>query len=163
LLEGIATKLATSTESLNDYIHSTLLWHTTPDPMTTLRPIIFEAIDSLKDMKLITEDRANGYFEATKIGSATVASGLGPEEGVFLHDELSRALMNFNLESDMHIVYQFTPTHFSTTTQGVKVDWKLLRKEVGKLDESSLRAATFVGVNPSFVGRMLVSPPDRFR
>lgn len=106
-------------------------------------------------MNLITEDRANGYFEATKTGSATVASGLGPEEGTFLHAELSRALMNFNLESDMHIVYQFTPIH-SSTTQGVKVDWKLLREEVGKLDESSLRAAAFVGVSPVFVNRMLV-------
>jgi DNA polymerase theta len=125
--------------------------------MIVLKPLILEAIDSLKSMGLITEDRAHGMFEATKTGNATVASGLGPDEGVFLHDELSRALMNFNLESDMHIVYQFTPIH-SSTTQGVEVDWKLLRDELDKLDESGLRAATFVGVNPAFVNRMLVPP-----
>lgn len=102
---------------------------------------------------LITEDTHTGYFEATRIGRATVASGFGPDEGVFLHQELSRALKNFNLECDMHIVYQFTPIH-STSTQAVDIDWKVMRDEVERLDEPALRAATFVGVNPGFVNRM---------
>lgn len=102
---------------------------------------------------LITEDTHTGYFEATKIGDATVASGFGPDEGVFLHQELSRALRNFNLECDMHIVYQFTPIH-SANTRAVDIDWKVMRDEVERLDERALRAATFVGVNPGFVNRM---------
>lgn len=98
-------------------------------------------------------DGPTGYFEATKIGNATVASGFSPDEGVFLHQELGRALMNFNLESDMHIVYQFTPIH-SASTQSVEIDWKIMRDEVERLDEGGLRAATFVGVSPGFVNRM---------
>lgn len=153
LLEGIATKLATSNDSLSEYMRATLIYHTTPEPLKYLKPKILDAIEYLKEMKLIVEDRTHGYFHATKIGNATVASGFGPEEGVFLHDELSRALMNFNLESDMHIVYQFTPIH-SSTTAGVDIDWKLMREEVEKLDESGIRAATFVGVDPGFVNKM---------
>lgn len=153
LLEGIATKLATSVDSLDDYIRATLLFHTTADPATTLRPIIAAALEYLRAQNLITEDTDTGYFEATKIGNATVASGFGPDEGVFLHQELSRALKNFNLECDMHIVYQFTPIH-STNTQAVEIDWKIMRDEVERLDEPAFRAATFVGVNPGFVNRM---------
>ncbi|PWW73539.1 P-loop containing nucleoside triphosphate hydrolase protein [Tuber magnatum] len=153
LLEGIATKLATSDGSLNEYMRATLIYHTTPEPLKNLIPKILDAIECLKEMKLISEDRTHGYFHATKVGNATVASGFGPEEGVFLHDELSRALMNFNLESDMHIVYQFTPIH-SSTTASVDIDWKLMREEVEKLDESGIRAATFVGVDPAFVNKM---------
>ncbi|KAL0632288.1 hypothetical protein Q9L58_008851 [Maublancomyces gigas] len=153
LLEGIATKLATSADSLDDYIRATLLFHTTADPAVTLRPIIAAALEYLKVQNLITEDTHTGYFEATKIGNATVASGFGPDEGVFLHQELSRALRNFNLECDMHIVYQFTPIH-SSSTQAVEIDWKVMRDEVEHLDEHALRAATFVGVNPGFVNRM---------
>ncbi|CAZ81986.1 unnamed protein product [Tuber melanosporum] len=153
LLEGIATKLATSDDSLSEYMRATLIYHTTPEPLKYLKPKILDAIEHLKQMGLISEDRIQGYFHATGVGNATVASGLSPEEGVFLHDELSRALMNFNLESDMHIVYQFTPIH-SSTTASVNIDWKLMREEVEKLDESGIRAATFVGVSPAFVNKM---------
>ncbi|KAI5847703.1 P-loop containing nucleoside triphosphate hydrolase protein [Morchella snyderi] len=153
LLEGIATKLATSADSLDDFLRCTLLFHTTPTPVATLRPLITAALASLTTSNLITADPSTSYFSATPPGLATVAAGLSPDEGLFLHEEFSRALKAFNLESDLHIIYHFTPIH-SSSTSSIAIDWKLLRDDLNSLSESNLRAATFIGVNPAFVNRM---------
>ena len=147
LLEVIATRLATSSYSVDDYVQFTLLYHTSEDK-TTIASLIRSSLDSLVSLGLIKDDEAGGY-EATPVGIATVASGFGPEEGVFLHRELSRALKAFNLETDMHIIYNFTPIYGFT-----EVNWKVLSNEIEMLDESGLRTAMFVGVNPALVNRM---------
>jgi replicative superfamily II helicase len=154
LLEIISTRLATSPYSIEDYFAATLLHHTHPDPIA-LPPMLEKCLAKLKEMGLI-EDVGSGYWEATKMGHATVSAGFAPEDGVFMYQELSRALKQFNLETDMHIVYQFTPIHGTGAQHGLEIDWKFLRDEIEKLDEASLRAATFVGVKPAFVHRMAI-------
>ncbi|RPB20263.1 P-loop containing nucleoside triphosphate hydrolase protein [Terfezia boudieri ATCC MYA-4762] len=147
LLEVISTRLATSLHSLDDYIQCTLLYHTSEDK-AAIAALVQSSLTSLTSSELIREDDTGG-FEPTPIGIATVVSGFGPEEGVFLHRELSRALMAFNLETDMHIIYNFTPIYGLT-----EVNWKILMNEIEVLDESGLRTVTFVGVNPALVNRM---------
>ena len=149
LLEVIATRLATSSYSLEDYIQCTLLYHTSPDK-EAVAALVQSALASLVSSKLIKEDDT-GVFEPTSIGLATVASGFSPEEGVFLHNELTRALRAFNLETDLHIIYNFTPIYGNT-----EVNWRKLRDEIERLDESGLRTAMFVGINPGLVNRLYV-------
>lgn len=148
LLEIIATRLATSSYSINDYFEHTLLQHTHPAP-SALPGLLSTALDSLKSMGLI-EDGTAGFMAATVMGKATVAAGFPPEEGVFLHGELSRALQNFNLETDLHIVYLFTPTH---ATQYAEVDWPYLRTCIERLPDADVRTLAFVGISPAFVNR----------
>lgn len=143
----IVTRLATSSYSVDDYVQCTLLYHTSENKVT-ITDLVRSSLDSLVSLKLINEDETGG-FEATPLGVATVASGLAPEEGVFLHRELSRALKAFNLETDMHIIYNFTPIYGLTD-----INWRVLSNEIEMLDESGLRTATFVGVNPALVNRM---------
>lgn len=149
LLEVIATRLATSTFALDDYIQCTLLYHTSED-RAAIASLVQSTLASLVSSELIKEDETGG-FEPTAIGIATVASGLAPDEGVFLHRELKRALRAFNLETEMHIIYNFTPIYGLP-----EVNWKILMTEIELLDESGLRTATFVGVNPGLVNRMYV-------
>lgn len=149
LLEVITTRLATSLHSLDDYIQCTLLYYTSDDK-SAVAALVQSSLASLVSSGLIKEDDTAG-FEPTPIGIATVASGFGPEEGVFLYRELNRTLRAFNLETDMHIIYNFTPIYGLT-----EVNWGILMNEIEVLDESGLRTATFVGVNPALVNRMYV-------
>jgi replicative superfamily II helicase len=152
LLEIISTSLATSPYSIEDYFKSTLLHHTHPVP-SSLPELLNSSLASLQSSGLI-EDAGCGYWVATKMGTATVRAGFAPDDGVFMYDELSRALQQFNLETDMHIVYEFTPIHGTGAQHGLKIDWKLMRDEIERLDEPSLRAATFVGVDPAYIHKM---------
>jgi DNA polymerase theta len=80
-----------------------------------------------------------------------VASAFTPEDGLFVHDELKRALQAFVMDGDMHIFYLFTPLQVAETT---KIDWPIFRDQLDALDESGLRALQLVGVQPGFVNSM---------
>ncbi|KAF8535721.1 P-loop containing nucleoside triphosphate hydrolase protein [Trichophaea hybrida] len=146
LLEVISTRLATSIETIRDFLASTLLHYTHPTPTTEL---LTSTLTDLESQGHITPV-ISGYYEPTKMGQATVTAGFTPADGLFLHQELSRALQAFNLETDLHICYIFTPLY----SLSLDIDWKHLRDLLESLDEPSLRAALFCGVNPAFVNRL---------
>lgn len=147
LLEVISTRLATSDESLDDYIECTLLYHTTADK-NSIAKWKHSALDNLMRHQMIKTDNT-GNFEANRIGIATVASGFGVKDGIFIHEELSKALKSFNLESEMHIIYLFTPSYSLGD-----VKWTVLRKEIEFMDDSDMRTGLIVGLNPGLVNRM---------
>ena len=99
---------------------------------------------------LITVDRF-GSYEATLLSQATVASYLTPEDGIFIHGELRRALQAFVMDGEMHIFYTFTPVYSSGLAD---INWPIFRREMWNLDESGLRVLEFVGINPSLINRM---------
>ena len=107
--------------------------------------------------ELITEElllfKDDESYEATRLGQAVVASAFSPEDGLFVYEELKRALQAFVMDGDMHIFYMFTPLQAATTTQ---IDWPIFRDQLDNLDESGIRALQFVGVQPGFVNRMYV-------
>ncbi|KAA8895247.1 P-loop containing nucleoside triphosphate hydrolase protein [Sphaerosporella brunnea] len=151
LLEVISIRLATSLDSIEEYFSSTLLQYTHPTP-SDLPPLLKDCLDTLLASKLLEAPTRDGDWAVTRVGYATVTAGFTPADGLFMSTELSRALVHFNLETDMHIVYHFTPIHASTSS--IEIDWKLLRDELERLDEPSLRAATFCGVTPAFIHRI---------
>jgi hypothetical protein len=141
--------LATSDESIADYIECTLLYHTTADK-NSITEWKHSALDALMKHQMIKTDNI-GNFEANQIGLATVASGLGVKDGIFIHEELSKALKSFNLESEMHIIYLFTPSY------GLgDVKWTVFRKEIELMNDSDMRTGLIVGLNPGLVNRMFV-------
>jgi replicative superfamily II helicase len=148
LLEVIATRLATSRVSVNDYIERTLLYQTMD--RRELEAMVETTIIDLLEMETIKESDS-GLYEATLLGQAIVAASLTPEDGVFVHDELQRALRAFVMDGEMHIFYMFTPVQTNNLSEIV---WPTFQKEMERLDDSGIRALQFVGVKPSFVNKM---------
>jgi replicative superfamily II helicase len=142
----IATKLATSTLSIGDYIRNTLLYHTTDHG--ELDNMVKSTLDELALKGLIAAD-SSSTFEATKLGQAIVASSFTPEDGKFIHKELKRAVQAFVMDGDMHVLYTFTPIQ----SPQVDVNWQIFRKEMDSLDESGLRVLSLVGIKPAFVNK----------
>lgn len=149
LLEAIAIKLATSRESLDDYVSKTLL-ACTADPVD-LQASVEGALTDLQKKEFITIDKF-GNFEATKLGKAIVASVLDPEDGIFIHDELKKALQAFVLDGEMHVLCTFTPPVQDLSF--VTVNWRVFWNEMQKLGESDLRTMGFLGIKPVMLEKM---------
>ena len=147
LLEVITVRLATHISSIQEYVQKTLLYHNM-DP-ALLDTMVSKTLEELTESGLVAVD-AFGSFESTRLSEAIVASSLTPEDGIFLHGELRRALQAFVMDGEMHIFYTFTPLYSSQTD----INWPIFRREMESLDESGLRVLEFVGVNPGLVNRM---------
>ncbi|TVY30431.1 Helicase and polymerase-containing protein [Lachnellula hyalina] len=147
LLEVIAIKLATCEESVNDYMRRTLLYHSVDSE--ELGVTISSTLDDLSKSGLVKIIDGSTYA-ATTLGEAVVASSLTPEDGLFVHRELLKALQGFAMDSDLHALYTFTPVQ---TTQS-NVNWRIFRHEVERLDESNMRALQFVGLKPMLINKM---------
>lgn len=151
LLEVITVRLATHMAAIREYVQKTLLYHTMDRAL--LDKMVSSTLEELIESGLVTVDNFDSY-EATLLSQATVASYLTPEDGIFLHGELRRALRAFVMDGEMHIFYTFTPLYSSQTD----INWPVFRREMESLDESGLRVLEFVGVNPGFVNRMYSIP-----
>ncbi|KAJ4401100.1 hypothetical protein N0V85_005599 [Neurospora sp. IMI 360204] len=172
LLEVIAIKLATSREALDEYVGRTMLaceqrlaeketeeWEAPPEQEweEKMRGYVEAGLEKLKEMGFITvtvdERYETASYSATKLGGAIVASSLDPDDGVFIHKELERALKGFVMDGDMHVLYNFTPV--SDLGNGTPINWRVFWDEMEKLDESGLRVMSFLGLKPVVLNRML--------
>ncbi len=133
---------------MNDYIKRTLLYHAMGKG--DLRAMVKLTIEDLLASNLIIMDRT-GSYEASLLSQAIVASSLTPDDGIFVHDEIQRALRAFVMDGEMHIFYMFTPVQ-STGLADIK--WPIFRTEMEGLDESGLRVLKYVGISPKFVNEM---------
>ncbi|KAI9839807.1 MAG: hypothetical protein M1838_004246 [Thelocarpon superellum] len=148
LLEVIATRLATSSDAIDDYVKRTLLYRSTDGNLP--ENLVGRTLASLLNDGLIQVDRDDTY-EATLVGQAIVASSLSPEDGVFVHAEIQRALRALVMDGEMHIFYLFTPLQASSLSD---INWRIFLDQMDGLDESGLRVLDYVGVNPSIVNKM---------
>jgi len=131
------------------YVQKTLLFLTS-EP-NTLQSLVDTTIEKLLDKQLITVSNS-GEYDPTILGQAIVASSLTPEDGIFVHSELRKALQAFVMDGDMHVLYNFTPVHVQND-----VNWQVFQNEMEGLDESGLRAMTFVGIKPTMINKLYVS------
>lgn len=147
-MEIIAIRLATHRESLNDYVSKTMLAYSAePD---SIQENVEASIADLQRLEFITVDDY-GSFHATLLGKAIVASSLNPEDGIFIHSELKKALQAFVMDGDMHVLYNFTPV---PDLGSIMVNWKAFWNEMQQLDDSGLRVMLFLGLNPTVVTNM---------
>lgn len=152
LLEIIAIRLATTLDAITDHIKRTLLYRANAIPATALTTTILSALSSLTADSLIAHDPSTSTYAATLLGQAVVASSLTPTDGLFVHDEMQRALRAFVMDSEMHVFYMFTPpTQPATSSQ---INWAVFRDELHALDDSGLRVAAYVGVKPHVVNQL---------
>jgi DNA polymerase theta len=108
------------------------------------------SLADLEKMEYITIEE-DGSFQATRLGKAIVASSLDPEDGIFIHNELKKALQAFVMDGEIHVLYNFTPVH---DLGGVTVNWRVFWHEMQQLDDSGLRVMSFLGLKPATVNRM---------
>lgn len=115
-----------------------------------LLSMVDSTLKELVDNGLVDLKQDESY-EPTQLGQAVVSSSLSPEDGIFIHDELKRALKSFVMDGEMHIFYMFAPLQNSSPTA---IDWSIFRDQMNNLDESGIRALQLVGVKPAFVNSM---------
>ena len=146
-MEAVATGLASGANAVKDYVRCTLLYQTLGKRMTYT--IMDSALEELlkEELLYLKDDEA---YNATRLGQAAVASAFSPEEGIFINEELSRALRAFVMDSDMHVLYLFTPLQVAASAQ---IDWLVFRDEIDNLNDNGIRAFQLVGVNPGAVNR----------
>ncbi|ROV99897.1 hypothetical protein VMCG_06242 [Cytospora schulzeri] len=148
LLEAIAVRLATSRDTLDEYVRKTLLYQTMD--IERVDEIVEASLSDLQSRGFIAIDSSSSY-QATQLGKAIVTSSLDPEDGVFIHKELKRALQAFVMDGEMHVLYTFTPVQ----EMSVNINWKVFANEMEGLDESGLRVLTFLGLKPTEINRMM--------
>ncbi|KAF3399553.1 DNA polymerase theta [Talaromyces pinophilus] len=149
LLEGIATRLVSGREAIDEFMRCTLLCKTREE--AEIEKLIETSLQELVDTDLIRL-RDDESYESTKLGAAIVASSFSPDDGIFVYEELKRALQAFVMDGEMHIFYMFTPLSVAMNTN---IDWLIFRDQLDLLDESGIRALLFVGVQPGFVNNMV--------
>lgn len=147
LLEAIAVRLATSRDSLDEFVRKTLLYQSTD--IVKINEIVETSLSDLQARGFISIDSFSS-FEATQLGKAIVTSSVDPDDGVFIHNELKRALQAFVMDGEMHILYTFTPVQ----EMSVNINWKIYANEMESLDESGLRVLGFLGLKPTEINRM---------
>jgi DNA polymerase theta len=148
ILEIIAIRLASSQETLDDYISKTMLSYSAD--ADSIQRNVRDSLADLQSMGFITVDSFSNY-QATQLGKAIVASAFDPEDGVFIHKELKLTLQAFVMDGDMHVLYNFTPVY---DLGGTSVNWRVFWNEMEQLDDSSLRVMSFLGVKPTVVNKM---------
>jgi replicative superfamily II helicase len=149
LLEVIGIRLANSREAITDFIKRSLLYETLAH--TEVLAVMDAAMESLLETRLV-EKTNYGALEPTRLGQAIVVASLTPEDGIFIHSEMRRALEAFVMDGEMHVFYMFTPVHAAAN-----ISWPVFRDELERLDDSGMRAFRHVGVNPSVVNRLVTS------
>lgn len=147
MLEVITIRLATSQESILEYFSNSFLFH-------TREPALFsesleDGIKELEAMGLVTRDSLSS-LAPTRLGKAIVASAIDPDDGLFVHQELSRALKAFVMDGDMHLLYTLTPVQ----DFGVTVNWQIFLNEMECLDDSGLRVLRFLGIKPTTIVKL---------
>lgn len=151
LLEVISVRLATSHESIREHFQKSLLRYT--HGTEHIDQLLYTGLKEVTELGFVVED-GYGSYSATQLGKAVVASALDPDDGVFIHAELSRALKAFVMDGDMHILYTFTPVQDFAAA----VNWQVFRDEMGSLDDSGFRVLRILGIQPATIIRLQVLP-----
>ncbi|KAJ6787290.1 hypothetical protein PWT90_01711 [Aphanocladium album] len=144
VLEVIAVRLATSYDSIRFYFGKSLL--ALSQDMARVDEDLKASLKDLEGLELIESDQF-GNYAPTQLGKAIVASAIDPDDGIFVHRELVKALRAFVMDGELHILYVFTPVQ----DLGVTVNWQVFRNELQLLDDSGLRVLRFLGIKPTAV------------
>lgn len=147
MLEIISIKLATSIESIDEFINNTLLCHSLNQ--SDLSQLVQSSLQELSKQGFIDFVNKNEY-RSTQLGGAVVSSGLTPEDGLFVYSELRKAHRAFVMDGEMHALYIFTPIQ----AMQPNINWRIFREEVENFDESNLRVLEFVGLKLVFINKM---------
>lgn len=151
VLEVIANSTAKTRSKLMDYLRSTFwLSNSSHKQEEDFTQAIQETIRYLVSSKFI-EELKPGSFRSTRLGNATLASGLHPDESIELLQDLTKARQGFCLLNDLHIIYQVTPNDISRAVD--LKDWQHYSKVWNDLDEISQYVGCRIGIDEIVIAR----------
>lgn len=151
VLEVIANSTAKTRIQLMDYLKSTFwLSSTSLENEEDFTKAINETIRYLIGCKFI-EELKPGCFKSTRLGNATLASGLHPDESLELLQDLTKARYGFCLLNDLHIIYQVTPNDISRAVD--LKDWQHYSKVWNDLDDVSQSVGSRIGIDEIVIAR----------
>jgi hypothetical protein len=75
-----------------------------------------------------------------------------PEDGLFVHAEMQRALSSSVMESEMRSLYLFTP--IPSLSRPVEIQWPVFRDYIDFMSEPDLKAFSLIGVAPFVANRL---------
>lgn len=146
ILEVIANETVSTFDDLKLYFSSTFFsQNTTEFDMCTM----FESVIGELFTKNLINSKSNTELKTTPLGMAVIASGVSPQDGVFIFNELDKARRKLCLVNDLHLIYEVTPTYF--VSQLDTIDWNNYMSIFSKLDKDTRSVAELIGVNESFL------------
>jgi replicative superfamily II helicase/DNA polymerase I-like protein with 3'-5' exonuclease and polymerase domains len=144
LMDVIANGVVETVQDVERYIMSTLF--AKQKHYTEVHQVSKAALRFLEENDFVEWNELKQKFIPTKLGKATVASSLSPEEGLVVFQELNKARQNIVLDTELHLVYQVTPIYHNITP-----DWGLYLSIYSSLPESSIRVSTLIGISEGFI------------
>eukprot|EP00116_Pleurobrachia_bachei_P000092 sb/3460354/ len=151
VLEVIASGVATTHSQIDRYFQSTLLAAEEKNDSTILDSALEFLIQLEFVSKSTTSEEGEVLYTATQLGAGTLNSALPPSEALDLLAHLQLARRNFNLETELQLVFEVTPLSISRTWP--QPDWYGLMRIWNSLSPAHLRAAENVGVSEAFLAK----------
>ena len=146
LMDVISGGIVETVQDVERYIMSTLFAR--QKHYSEVHQVSKAALRFLEENDFVEWMESKKKFAPTKLGKATVASALSPEEGLVVFQELKRARQNLILDTELHLVYQVTPIY-----HGITPDWATYHNLYTALDNDSLRVADLVSISEGFIIR----------
>ena len=109
-------------------------------------------VDSLEKQKLVKVG-ADGSLSPSQLGNAVVWSGLSPSAGLAVFRELERARLQFNLESELHVLYLLAPNQL--LEQVKQLDYYRYMMVWENLPDAWKRVGNLVGVDEMCLARAI--------
>eukprot|EP00906_Rhabdomonas_costata_P003286 RCo005025 len=154
LLEAIASGVVGTVFDIQKYIKCT--FYATQTNYVAVHSATRAALGFLERSEFIEWNARQSVFAATKLGSATFASSLAPDEGLVVYGDLMKARSNFVMSNELHLVYHLTPVF-----HGIEPDWKLFYWIYSRLPQSMLTVAQHIGIDEGYLVRCQGNAPSR--
>ncbi|KAG0620039.1 hypothetical protein M758_4G184200 [Ceratodon purpureus] len=152
LLEVVAGGVVQSAADVQRYVRCTLLNATQP-----FEDVVKAAQDSLRWLchkQLVEWDKTSRLYTSTPLGRAAFSSSLSPEESLVVYEDLAKAREGFVLASDLHLLYEVTPTYVD-----LEPDWGVYYSRFMELSPIDQAVGNRVGVVEPFLLRMAHGAP----
>ncbi|KAG4096849.1 P-loop containing nucleoside triphosphate hydrolase protein [Neocallimastix lanati (nom. inval.)] len=151
LLEVISSGIVKTMRDVKDYIQCTLLYYQE-----------FERIGSSHSKESLKSNNKNNLeeddtkeFISTSFGRATIGSSLSPEESIIVYKELKKAMLEFVLLDELHMVYHVTPIYSIP-----EPNWSHLLKLYYELSPIHRHIANVINLNEGFIVQAMHRRPD---
>ncbi|KAL6598908.1 P-loop containing nucleoside triphosphate hydrolase protein, partial [Neocallimastix californiae] len=160
LLEVISSGIVKSMKDVKDYIQCTLLYYQEFERIGSShsKESLTKEFNETKNINNVIKNNDihdNNEFISTSFGRATIGSSLSPEESIIVYSELKKAMLEFVLLDELHMVYHVTPIYSIP-----EPNWSHLLKLYNELSPIHRHIANIINLNEGFIIQAIHRRPD---
>ncbi|ORX86654.1 P-loop containing nucleoside triphosphate hydrolase protein, partial [Anaeromyces robustus] len=152
LLEVISSGIVKSMKDVKDYIQYTS--NSVSNSIFNFDSNISDKLTRHKSLNTLEEDDTKEFI-STSFGRATVGSSLSPEESIVVYKELKKAMLEFVLLDELHMVYHVTPIYSIP-----EPNWTHLLKLYNNLSPIHRHIANIINLNEGFIIQAIHRRPE---